>query len=85
MNAILEAARLQGQTSISRKAWITKGGTKVHLWELSSGGVILLKHSRGEGFSQPIKLEEPMEMIVDRFRNNAAIGCSHPMRYECER
>jgi hypothetical protein len=73
MNAILEAARLQGQASISRKAWVTKGGTKVHLWELSSGGVILLKHSRGEGFFQPIKLEEPMEMVVDRFRNK----CGH--------
>lgn len=69
MNAILEAARLQGQASINRKAWVTKGGTKVHLWELSSGGVILLKHSRGKGFFQPIKLEEPMEMVVDRFRD----------------
>lgn len=38
MNAILEAARLQGQASISRKAWVTKGGTKVHLWELSIRG-----------------------------------------------
>jgi len=73
MNAILEAARLQGQASISRKAWVTKGSTKVHLWELSSGGVILLKHSGGEGFFQPIKLEEPMEMVVDRFRNK----CGH--------
>ena len=69
MNAILEAARLQGQASVARKAWVTKGDTKVHLWELSTGGVIYLKHSRGHGFSPPLMLEEPMEMVVDRFRN----------------
>ncbi|TXG98854.1 MAG: hypothetical protein E6R08_03720 [Nevskiaceae bacterium] len=69
MNAILEAARLQGPASINRKAWVTKGETKIHLWELSSGGVILLTHSQAKGFFPPIKLEEPMEMIVDRFRN----------------
>lgn len=69
MNAILEAARLQGQASVDRKAWVTKGDTKVHLWELSTGGVIYLKHSRRHGFFPPIKLEEPMEMVVDRFRN----------------
>lgn len=73
MNAILEAARLQGQASVHRKAWVTKGDTKVHLWELSSGGVILLTHSRGKGFFHPIKLEESMEIVVDRFRNK----CGH--------
>ncbi|WP_171011879.1 hypothetical protein [Pseudomonas sp. 2FE] len=69
MNAILEAAQLQGQASISRKAWVSRGATKVHLWELSSGGVILLKHSKGQGFDHPIKLEEPMEVVVNRFRD----------------
>lgn len=68
MNAILEAARLQGQDSINRKAWVSKGSTKVHLWELSSGGVIQLVHSLGEGFCPPIKLDEPMEVVVNRYR-----------------
>ena len=68
MNAILEAARLQGSASITRKAWATNGKQKVHLWELSTGGVILLRHAQGEGFKQPVKLEEPLELIVNRFR-----------------
>lgn len=69
MNAILEAARLQGQAAICRKAWVTRGAVKFHLWELSSGGVILLKHAQGKGFDRPIMLEEPMEMVVNRFRD----------------
>ncbi|MDX1296760.1 MAG: hypothetical protein R3260_00755 [Pseudomonas sp.] len=68
MSAILEAARLQGGASITRKAWASRGKQKVHLWELSTGGVILLRHAEGEGFKQPVKLEEPLELIVDRFR-----------------
>jgi len=68
MNAIMEAARLQGQASICRKAWASRGCTKIHLWELSTGGVIVLKHSKEEGFSQPIKLDDPMEVVVNRFR-----------------
>lgn len=68
MNAILEAARLQGKASINRKAWASRGDTKIHLWELSTGGVILLKHTREEGFSTPIKVESSLEVVVDRFR-----------------
>ena len=69
MSAIMQAARLQGEAAITRKAWASRGKTKVHLWELSSGGVIILKHTDGEGFAQPLKLEEPLEVVVDRFRN----------------
>lgn len=68
MNPILEAARLQGAATITRKAWATNGKQKVHLWELSTGGVILLRHAEGEGFKKPLKLEEPLELIVNRFR-----------------
>lgn len=68
MNAILEAAQLQGSASIIRRAWATRGKQKVHLWELSTGGVILLRHMQGEGFKQPVKLQQPMEIIVNRFR-----------------
>jgi len=68
MSAILEAARLQGSASITRKATATRGKQKVHLWELSTGGVILMRHAEGEGFKRPVKLEEPMELIVNRFR-----------------
>lgn len=68
MNPILEAARLQGNSKVKRRAWATRGKTKVHLWELEAGGVILLKHVEGEGFAKPLKLEEEMEVVVDRFR-----------------
>nr|WP_172693576.1 hypothetical protein [Pseudomonas aeruginosa] len=68
MSAILEAAQLQGNASIIRRAWAKRGKQKVHLWELSTGGVILLRHMEGEGFKQPVKLHEPMEVIVNRFR-----------------
>lgn len=68
MSAIMDAARLQGQASICRRAWAIRGSTKIHLWELSTGGVILLKHSREEGFLKPIKLNTRLEVIVDRFR-----------------
>lgn len=44
MSAILEAARIQGSQQICRKAWVSRGSMKVHLWELSEGGVILLRH-----------------------------------------
>lgn len=69
MHAILEAAKLQGEASITRKAWSVSGKQKVHLWELSSGEVILMRHTEGEGFKQPVKLHEPMEIIVNRFRD----------------
>lgn len=68
MSAIMEAARLQGQASICRKAWASRGSTKIHLWELSTGGVILLKHSSERGFETPVKLDTPLEVIVGRFR-----------------
>lgn len=70
MNAILEAARLQGDAAITRKALALAcdGKKKVHLWELASGEVILMRHVQGEGFKQPVKLQEPMELLVDRFR-----------------
>ncbi|RRV65451.1 hypothetical protein EGI99_19015 [Stutzerimonas stutzeri] len=45
MSAILEAAQLQGNASIIRRAWAKRGKQKVHLWELSTGGVILLRKS----------------------------------------
>ncbi|QCT95425.1 hypothetical protein FEV13_00295 (plasmid) [Stutzerimonas degradans] len=69
MSAILEAAQLQGGASIIRKAWATRGKQKVHLWELSTGEVILLRHMDGEGFKRPVKLHEPMEVVVNRFRD----------------
>lgn len=69
MSAILEAARLQGDAQITRKATACCGAKKVHLWELSTGGVILVQHFQGEGFRQPVKLDEPMEVIVNRFRD----------------
>ena len=69
MNAIIEAARIQGSSEICRKAWVDRGSTKVHLWELSQGGGILLRHDKGKGFCQPVLLSENMEVIVDRFRN----------------
>lgn len=47
MSAILEAAQLQGNASIIRRAWAKRGKQKVHLWELSTGGVILLRHMEG--------------------------------------
>lgn len=68
MSAIMEAARLQGRASICRKAWASRGSTKFHLWELSTGGVILLMHNQEEGFSSPVKLDTSLEVIVDRFR-----------------
>lgn len=68
MNAILEAARLQGDAEITRKALACSGKKKVHLWELASGEVIMLRHVQGEGFKQPVKLQGPMEIVVDRFR-----------------
>ena len=69
MNAIIEAARLQGDAKITRKATACCGTKKVHLWELSTGGVILMRHFQGEGFKLPVKLEEPMEVVVNRFRD----------------
>jgi len=70
MSAILEAARIQGNQQICRKAWVSRGGMKVHLWELSEGaGVIMLRHDKGKGFIQPLLLDEPLEVVVDRFRN----------------
>ena len=69
MSAILEAARIQGSQQIGRKAWVSRGSMKVHLWELSEGGVILLRHDQGKGFIQPVLLDEPLEVVVDRFRN----------------
>lgn len=69
MSAILEAARIQGSQQICRKAWVSRGSMKIHLWELSEGGVILLRHDQGKGFIQPVLLDEPLEVVVDRFRN----------------
>lgn len=69
MSAILEAARLQGNAKVERKAWAQRDGIKVHLWELSCGGVIMLQHRAGKGFDQPIKLDESLEVLVERFRD----------------
>ncbi len=69
MNAILEAARLQGSAAIARKALALCGSKKVHLWELATGEVILMRHVQGEGFKQPVKLQEPLEILVERFRD----------------
>jgi len=68
MNAILEAARLQGDAAITRRAMAYCGPKRVHLWELATGEVILLMHTRPGGFSQPVKLQQPIEIVVDRFR-----------------
>jgi len=68
MNAILEAARLQGGASITRRAMAYCGPKRVHLWELATGEVILLTHTVPGGFRQPVKLHEPLEIVVDRFR-----------------
>lgn len=69
MNAIIEAARMQGSAAICRRAWSTRGKTKVHLWELSSGGCIMLKHEKGKGFAKPVKLDTSLEVLVERFRS----------------
>ncbi|MAB98863.1 MAG: hypothetical protein CMK71_12500 [Pseudomonadaceae bacterium] len=68
MSAILEAARIQGSAKIERKAWAARGDIKFHLWELSTGGVILLKQMVGVGFDHPVKLEESLDVVVERFR-----------------
>ncbi|MCK5530289.1 MAG: hypothetical protein KAI85_03425 [Halopseudomonas aestusnigri] len=69
MNAIMEAARLQGTATVNRKAWSTRGSTKYHIWELSTGGCIMLKHEKGRGFAMPVMLEQPLDALVERFRN----------------
>ncbi len=69
MSAILEAARIQGSNQICRKAWASRGSMKVHLWELSGGGVIMLRHEKGKGFVQPVLVDETLDVVVDRFRN----------------
>lgn len=68
MNAIIEAARMQGSAAICRRAWATRGQLKIHLWELSSGGCIMLKHEKGKGFTMPVKLDTPLEQLVEQFR-----------------
>lgn len=69
MSPIIEAAKLQASATICRRAWSTRGATKIHLWELSTGGVILLKHEKGKGFAQPVRLEQSLDSLVERFRN----------------
>lgn len=69
MNPILAAAQMTAGTTVKRKAWASRGDTKVHLWELESGGVLMLQHVKGEGFKQPVILESEMEVVVDRFRH----------------
>ena len=68
MNAIIEAAKIQGSAGICRKAWATRGAVKWHIWELTSGGCILLKHEKGKGFAMPVRLDDPLEHLVERFR-----------------
>lgn len=68
MNAIMEAAKLQGSAQISRRAWSTRGETKVHLWELSTGGCILLRHEKGTGFARPVRMDTTLEVLIERFR-----------------
>ncbi|MBG6289464.1 hypothetical protein I5I61_18580 [Pseudomonas nitroreducens] len=41
MNPILAAAQMTAGTTVKRKAWASRGDTKVHLWELESGGVLM--------------------------------------------
>lgn len=62
MNAIIEAAKLQGSAQISRRAWSTRGTTKVHLWELSTGGCIILRHEKGAGFQNPPNWMTPLSL-----------------------
>ncbi len=68
MNAIIEAAKLQGSALISRRAWSTRGTTKVHLWELSTGGCIILRHEKGAGFQKPVRLDHTLDALIERFR-----------------
>ena len=68
MNAIMEVAKLQGSAAVSRRAWAVRGQTKTHLWELSTGGVILLKHEKGKGFAQPVRLEQSLDQLIEQFR-----------------
>lgn len=61
------AARLQGDAKVTRKAWSTCGNVKVHLWELSTGEVIILRHV-GSAFETPSKLTQNFDDLVNRFR-----------------
>lgn len=67
MSPIMVAARLQGDAKVTRKAWSTCGVVKVHLWELSTGEVIILRNVGG-AFETPSELNQSFDELVNRFR-----------------
>jgi hypothetical protein len=77
MHAIIEAAKLQGTAKIERRAWAESSTEKTHLWELSEGGVIAIKQE-GRRFKSPVKLNDSLDIIVERFRGKAGIRVFAP-------